>query len=127
MALAALAQIDWTRGDGQWLALLYPHVSILIAAANPFGMLGLGVVGAVASGFLLQKVAEIIAQRAIPLSTGIILTLALAARIGGGRQATSRPEARHRKAAGSDAPRRDSGRSVGAARARAARTPWQTR
>ena len=77
--VAALAQIDWTRGDGQWLALLYPHVSILIAAANPFGMLGLGVVGAVASGFLLQKVAEIIAQRAIPLSTGIILTLALAA------------------------------------------------
>jgi hypothetical protein len=76
---AALAQIDWTRGDGQWLALLYPHVSILIAAANPFGMLGLGVVGAVASGFLLQKVAEIIAQRAIPRSTGIILTLALAA------------------------------------------------
>lgn len=75
----ALAQIDWTRGDGQWLAMLYPHVSILIAAANPFGMLGLGIVGSVASGFLLQKVAEIIAQRAIPRSTGIILTLALAA------------------------------------------------
>ncbi|MER3390069.1 MAG: hypothetical protein RJQ01_08560 [Microcella sp.] len=76
---AALVDIDWTRGDGQWLALLYPHVSILLAAANPFGMLGLGIMGAVASGFLLQKVAEIIAQRAIPRSTGIILTLALAA------------------------------------------------
>ena len=77
--IVALSSIDWTRGDGEWLALLYPHMSILIAAANPFGRLGLGIVGAIASGFLLQKVAEIIAQRAIPRSTGIILTIALAA------------------------------------------------
>lgn len=73
------AAIDWTRGDAEWLALLYPHVSILTAASNPFGRLGLSIIGAVAAGFLLQKVAEIIAQRAIPRSTGIILTLALAA------------------------------------------------
>lgn len=77
--LAALGAIDWGRGDGEWLALLYPHVSTMLAAANPFGMLGLGLVGAIASGFLLQKVAEIIVQRAFPRSTGIILMIALAA------------------------------------------------
>lgn len=77
--IADVAAIDWTRGDAEWLALLYPHTSILIAASNPFGRLGLSIVGAVAAGFLLQKVAEIIAQRAIPRSTGIILTIALAA------------------------------------------------
>lgn len=74
-----LSAIDWNRGDAEWLALLYPHVSNLIAAANPFGRLGLSLIGAVAAGFLLQKVAEIIAQRAIPRSTGIILLIALAA------------------------------------------------
>ena len=77
--IASLASIDWNRGDAEWLALLYPHVSIMLAAANPFGRLGLSIMGAVAAGFLLQKVAEIIAQRAIPRSTGIILVIALAA------------------------------------------------
>ncbi len=74
-----LASIDWNRGDAEWLALLYPHVSIMLAAANPFGRLGLSLMGAIAAGFLLQKVAEIIAQRSIPRSTGIILIIALAA------------------------------------------------
>ena len=77
--VASLASIDWNRGDAEWLALLYPHVSIMLAAANPFGRLGLSLLGAFAAGFLLQKVAEIIAQRAIPRSTGIILVIALAA------------------------------------------------
>jgi len=77
--VASLASIDWNRGDAEWLALLYPHVSIMLAAANPFGRLGLSLLGALAAGFLLQKVAEIIAQRAIPRSTGIILIVALAA------------------------------------------------
>ncbi|MDO9591182.1 MAG: hypothetical protein Q7J04_08585, partial [Microcella sp.] len=75
----SLATIDWNRGDAEWLALLYPHVSIMVSAGNPFGRLGLSLVGAIAAGFLLQKVAEIIAQRAIPRSTGIILIIALAA------------------------------------------------
>jgi hypothetical protein len=77
--LQGLLGVDWNRGDAEWLALLYPHVSNLVAASNPFGRLGLSVVGAIAAGFLLQKVAEIIAQRAIPRSTGIILIVALAA------------------------------------------------
>lgn len=77
--IARLANIDWNRGDAEWLALLYPHVSIVVAAANPFGRLGLSLVGAIAAGFLLQKVAEIIAQRAIPRTTGVILIIALAA------------------------------------------------
>ena len=77
--VASLASIDWNRGDAEWLALLYPHVSIMLAAANPFGRLGLSLMGAIAAGFLLQKVAEILAQRAIPRSTGIILVIALAA------------------------------------------------
>lgn len=76
---AAVAAIDWTRGDAEWLAMLYPHVSIMLASANPFGRVGLSVIGAIAAGFLLQRVAEIIAQRAIPRSTGIILVIALAA------------------------------------------------
>lgn len=74
-----VAAIDWTRGDAEWLALLYPHISTFIAASNPFGRLGLSIMGAIAAGFLLQKVAEIIAQRAIPRSTGVILIFALAA------------------------------------------------
>jgi len=76
---AAIAAIDWTRGDAEWLALLYPHTATLIASANPFGRLGLSILGAIAAGFLIQKVAEIIAQRSIPRSTGIILILALTA------------------------------------------------
>lgn len=75
----AVGAIDWTRGDAEWLALLYPHVTIMLASANPFGRVGLSVIGAIAAGFLIQKVAEIIAQRAIPRSTGIILVIALAA------------------------------------------------
>lgn len=77
--VTAVAAIDWTRGDAEWLALLYPHTTTLIASANPFGRVGLSVIGAIAAGFLLQKVAEIIAQRSIPRSTGIILVIALAA------------------------------------------------
>ncbi len=77
--VASLDRISWERGDAEWLALLYPHVTTIIAASNPFGRLGLSVLGAIAAGFLLQKVAEIIAQRAIPRSTGIILVIALAA------------------------------------------------
>lgn len=77
--VAAVAAIDWSRGDAEWLAQLYPHVSIMLASANPFGRLGLSILGAIAAGFLIQKVAEIIAQRAIPRSTGIILVIALTA------------------------------------------------
>jgi hypothetical protein len=77
--VTSLDRISWERGDAEWLALLYPHVSTIIASSNPFGRFGLSVLGAIAAGFLLQKVAEIIAQRAIPRSTGIILVIALAA------------------------------------------------
>lgn len=76
---ARLAEIDWTRGDAEWLALLYPHTTTMLAAANPFGPVGLSILGAIAAGFLIQRVAEIIAQRSIPRSTGIILTVALVA------------------------------------------------
>jgi hypothetical protein len=54
-------------------------VTTFVAASNPFGRLGLSIIGAIAAGFLLQKVAEIIAQRSIPRSTGTILIIALAA------------------------------------------------
>ncbi len=74
-----VAGIEWTRGDAQWLSSLYPHVTVLLASANPFGRLGLGLAAAVASAFLLQKICEIIAQRAIPRTTGTILVIALAA------------------------------------------------
>ncbi len=77
--MIAVRAIDWSRGDAQWLAELYPHISMLIASANPLGRLGLSLVGAIAAAFLLQKVAEILAQRAIPVSTGVILVIALAA------------------------------------------------
>lgn len=74
-----VAAIDWTRGDAEWLAMLYPHVAIMLASANPFGRVGLSVFGAVAAGLLIQKVVEIVVQRAIPRSTGVILVIALAA------------------------------------------------
>lgn len=77
--LETVAGIEWTRGDAQWLSSLYPHVTVLLASANPFGRLGLGIAAAIASGFLLQKVCEIIAQRSIPRSTGTLLVIAFAA------------------------------------------------
>jgi len=77
--LETVAGIEWTRGDAQWLSALYPHVTVLIASANPFGRIGIGMMGAIASGFLLQKICEVIAQRSIPRSTGVILVIALAA------------------------------------------------
>ncbi len=77
--IETVAGIEWTRGDAQWLSSLYPHVTVLLASANPLGRLGLGLVAAIAAGFLLQKVCEIIAQRSIPRSTGTILVIALAA------------------------------------------------
>lgn len=77
--LARLETIDWGRADSLWLTALYPHVSTLIGAANPFGRVGLGVVGVIAAGVLLQKVVEILAQRAVTVPLGTALMFALAA------------------------------------------------
>lgn len=77
--LARLETIDWGRADSLWLTELYPHVSTLIGSANPFGRVGLGVLGVIAAGVLLQKVVEILAQRAVTVPLGTALMVALAA------------------------------------------------
>lgn len=74
-----VAQIDWTRADAAWLNEIYPPLSTLIAVVVPGGRLGLGLVGALAAGVLLQRVLEIMVQRRVPISTATILMLALAA------------------------------------------------
>lgn len=75
--LNRIADIDWSRGDPQWLGELYPPIPTLIALAIP-SALGLALIGAAVSGVFLQRILEIMVQRRVPLPTIVILLLALA-------------------------------------------------
>lgn len=78
--LARATSFEWDRADSLWLSLLYPHISTGIAVAlAPLGAAGLAIAGVVAAGFLLQGVIEILAQRAVSVSFGTALMVALAA------------------------------------------------
>jgi hypothetical protein len=78
--LAHVGSIMWYRADASWLADIYPPISTFIAALLlPEGQIALSIVGALVAGILLQKVIEIMVQRRFPVSTSIILTVALAA------------------------------------------------
>lgn len=72
-----LAGIDWTRADIAWVGEIFPPVSTLIAAVVPGGRTGLAIVGALIAGIFLQKVLEIMVQRRVPVSTTVILLMAL--------------------------------------------------
>ncbi|WP_150129214.1 hypothetical protein [Microcella alkaliphila] len=78
--LARATAFEWDRADSLWLSLLYPHISTGIAVVlAPWGAAGLAIAGVVAAGFLLQGVIEILAQRAVSVSFGTALMVALAA------------------------------------------------
>ncbi|MDP3208549.1 MAG: hypothetical protein Q8M65_05320, partial [Rhodoglobus sp.] len=74
-----VALIDWTRADVLWIGEIYPPITTLIAALVPGGRVGLAVVGSLAAGVFLQKLAEIMVQRRFHRSTSNILMIALAA------------------------------------------------
>lgn len=72
-----VAAIDWTRADIAWVGDIFPPVSTLLAAAIPGGRTGLAIAGALIAGIFLQKVLEIMVQRRVPVSTTVILLIAL--------------------------------------------------
>ena len=72
-----VAAIDWTRADIAWVGDIFPPVSTLLAAAIPGGRTGLAIAGALMAGIFLQKVLEIMVQRRVPVSTTVILLVAL--------------------------------------------------
>lgn len=74
-----IATIDWTSADTEWIGQIFPPLSTLLAAIIPGGRAGLAVAGALVAGVLLQKLVEIMVQRRFPVSTIVLLTLALAA------------------------------------------------
>lgn len=77
--LDQVARIPWDRADPEWIGQIFPPLSTLLAAIIPGGRVGLAIAGALVAGVLLQKVVEIMVQRRFPLSTTVLLTLALAA------------------------------------------------
>ncbi len=77
--LDRIGEIDWTRADADWIGRIYPPLSTLIAIAMPGGRIGLSIAGGLVAGFLLQKMLETLVQRHFPVSTTVILMLALAA------------------------------------------------
>jgi hypothetical protein len=77
--LARVASIDWSRADPEWIGQIYPPLSTLLATIIPGGRLGLSIAGALIAGVFLQKLVEIMMQRRFPISTVVILTLAISA------------------------------------------------
>jgi hypothetical protein len=77
--LQHIAQIDWNRADVSWIGDIFPPLSTLLAAAIPGGQTGLAIAGALIAGVFLQKILEIMVQRAFPIGTTTILMIALAA------------------------------------------------
>lgn len=77
--LERVATIPWDRADPEWIGLVFPPISTLLASIIPGGRIGLGVVGALIAGVFLQKLIEIMVQRRFAVSTVVILTLAVGA------------------------------------------------
>lgn len=74
-----IATVNWSSTEGLWLGDIFPPLSTLLAAAIPGGRLGLSIVGSLVAGIMVQKALEIMLQRRFPVSTAVILTIALAA------------------------------------------------
>lgn len=77
--LDRLATIEWQRADPEWIGQIYPPLTTLFAAVVPGGRVGLSIAGALVAGVFLQKLVEIMMQRRFPISTVVILTLAISA------------------------------------------------
>ena len=73
-----VAGIPWNSVDADWLGNIFPPLTTLIASVTPGGRLGLGILGALIAGTLLQRILTIMVQRRVPLSTTIVLMVALA-------------------------------------------------
>jgi len=58
---------------------LYPPISTALAVLVPGGLLGMGLVGALVAGVVVQKMIEIAVQRQLPRITAVVFVLALAA------------------------------------------------
>ena len=71
--------IAWDRADPAWVAQLYPPITTVVAALVPGGELGMTVVGALVTGFLLHALIEGMRRRGAAVSTTILFTVALAA------------------------------------------------
>ena len=78
LLIARAAEIDWSRGDPQWLAQLYPPIPTLFALAAPDALL-LAIIGSLIAGIFIQWMMEIMVQRRLPVTTVAILLVALAA------------------------------------------------
>lgn len=77
--LERVATIPWDRADPEWIGLIFPPITTLVASIIPGGRAGLAVIGALIAGIFLQKLIEIMVQRRFAVSTIVILTLAIAA------------------------------------------------
>lgn len=77
--LDRVASIPWDRADPEWVGLIFPPISTIVATIIPGGRAGLAIVGALVAGIFLQKLIEIMVQRRFALSTVVILTLAIGA------------------------------------------------
>lgn len=77
--LAHLATIPWDRADPEWIGLVYPPFSTLLATFIPGGRVGLAIAGALVAGIFLQKLVELMVQRRFPATTTVILSLAIGA------------------------------------------------
>jgi hypothetical protein len=77
--LERVASIPWDRADPEWVGLIFPPISTVVATIIPGGRAGLAIVGALVAGIFLQKLIEIMVQRRFALSTVVILTLAIGA------------------------------------------------
>jgi hypothetical protein len=58
---------------------LYPPISTGLAVLIPGGLLGMGLVGALVAGVVVQQMIEICVQRELPRATAVLLVIALAA------------------------------------------------
>tara|TARA_R110000868_G_scaffold411390_1_gene703591 strand:- start:169890 stop:171071 length:1182 start_codon:yes stop_codon:yes gene_type:complete len=74
-----ISAIEWSSTEVLWLGDIFPPLSTLLVAVIPGGRLGLSIVGSLFAGLMVQKALEILLQRRFPVSTAVILTIALAA------------------------------------------------
>lgn len=77
--LDQIAAIQWTGSGSDWVGMIYPPLSTLVAMIIPGGRIGLSILGGLLAGILLQKMAESLVQRHAPTSTSVVLMVALAA------------------------------------------------
>jgi hypothetical protein len=74
---AAGSAVEWGATDFSWIGTVYPPIPTGIAALLPGGTLPLGLVGALAAGWLIQTLVERMRGRGVPLALRILLLATL--------------------------------------------------